>query len=115
MAACVGVWYQWDFNVGHQFHQQVWPLYVATQPDSPQLFGSPAVTRVMVDSACRDDSSLVGVRHGAWKGINQVSQSASQSVCSWLLLWRGTESMTSIPATYLSVRLLTSPSPHCAF
>ena len=68
---------QWDYNVGHQFHQQVWPLFTATQSESPQLFGSPTITRTMIDSACRDDSSSMGVRHGAWKSINQVSRSAT--------------------------------------
>ena len=66
---------QWDFNVGHQFHQQVWPLYVATQTQSTALFGAPTVTRLMLDSACRDDNSAMGVRHGAWKAINQVCHS----------------------------------------
>ena len=70
---CAG-WCQWDFNVGHQFHQQVWPLFIATQSESAQLFGSPTITRAMIDSSCRDDSSSMGVRHGAWKAINQVSQ-----------------------------------------
>ena len=60
---------EWDFNVGHQFHQQVLPMYTALT--AHELFNRPAAHALLLDAGCRDAASSMGVRHGAWKLINQ--------------------------------------------
>ena len=61
---------EWDFNIGHQFHQQVWPMFQALA--SHAEFGHPAATAMLLDAGCADASSSIGVRHNAWKPINQM-------------------------------------------
>ena len=60
---------EWDFNVGHQFHQQVLPMYTAIT--AGQLFHRAQATLLLIDAGCADSASSLGVRHGAWKSINQ--------------------------------------------
>ena len=61
---------EWDFNIGHQFHQQVLPMYTALTAHA--LFQRPAPSALLIDGGCAEAASTVGVRHGAWKPINQL-------------------------------------------
>lgn len=61
--------FEWDFNVGHQFHQQIWPMFQALH--SSASYNTPNVQSLLIDNGCADPKSSMGIRHGAWKPINQ--------------------------------------------
>ena len=61
---------EWDFNIGHQFHQQVWPMYVGLAAHA--AFAHPEPRLLLLEGGCADAASSLGVRHNAWKPINQL-------------------------------------------